>query len=618
MAVHDLVKECDAVTLGENLSRRFRVVHGYEAGESEQRSWRNSLPALADVLVDVGLGNVEMLIEYPVPLSSYRVDVLLCGIHPVTGEPSYVAIELKQWTKARPVPDAEDLVLVDGMGNVARLHPVAQVRRYCDHIADFTKSLHGCEHRISGAAYLHNATDQGVDQLFAFAPDAHGQLFTGSSREKFQKFLAERLAPAAGVQAADALRPERVAPSKKLMDVAAEGIADRSQFNLLNEQRVAYALVMRAVKKARDADFKEVVVVTGGPGSGKSVIALELLGELYRNDLSALHATGSKAFTTTLQQATAPNDPRVKKLFRYFYEFSRVEKNGFDVLLCDEAHRIRDPYIPPKYRGRHRRQVEELLDAARVPVFLLDEHQVVRPGEMGAVGAIDKAARAMNLPVRHVHLGGQFRCGGSRAYEEWVLRLLSLSPGGPLPWQGDDHFSVQLADTPQEFEAVLRSHHEAGGQARMTAGFCWPWSRPVRDSDNVVGLVDDVSLPEWGWARPWNVQSDRSVGGYPSKNLWATDPAGFSQVGCIYTAQGFEYDWNGVILGPDLVWRDGAWVADRQATKDTVVAGASEQEFAYLIRNTYKVLLTRGMRGTVLFSTDRATREMLRTLVKGP
>ncbi|MGW0837718.1 DNA/RNA helicase domain-containing protein [Streptomyces prunicolor] len=617
MTVHDLVKERDAGALGKNLARRFRVVHGYEADESEQRSWRNSLPALADVLVEVGLGNVEMLIEYSVPLSSYRVDALLSGVHPVTGEPSYVAVELKQWTKARPVPDAEDLVLVDGMGNAARLHPVAQVRRYCDHIADFTKSLHGYEHRISGAAYLHNATDQGVDQLFAFASDAYGQLFTGSSKEKFQKLLAERLAPTAAVWAADALRPEHVAPSKKLMDVAAQGIAERGQFNLLNEQGVAYALVMRAVKKATNADFKEVIVITGGPGSGKSVIALELLGELYRNGSSALHATGSKAFTTTLQEATAPDDARVKKLFRYFYEFSRVEKNSFDVLLCDEAHRIRDPRIPPKFRDRQRRQVEELLDAARVPVFLLDEHQVVRPGEMGAVDAIDEAARAMNLPVRHVHLGGQFRCGGSRAYEEWVLRLLGLSSGGPLPWQGDEHFTVQVADTPQEFEAVLRSRHDDGEQARMTAGFCWPWSKPVKDADNVVGLVDDISLPEWGWARPWNVQSDRSVGGYPSKNLWATDPAGFSQVGCIYTAQGFEYDWNGVILGPDLVWRNGAWDADRQASKDTVVAGASQQEFAYLIRNTYKVLLTRGMRGTVLFSTDRETREMLRALVTG-
>jgi hypothetical protein len=236
---------------------------------------------------------------------------------------------------------------------------------------------------------------------------------------------------------------------------------------------------------------------------------------------------------------------------------------------------------------------------------------------MGTVHEIDAAAKAKGLTVRHVNLDGQFRCGGSRAYEEWVLRLLGLIPGGPIPWQGDGLFTVTVAETPQELEAMLRTRQTNGLQARMTAGFCWRWSEPELDDDkNFVRLVDDVDLPQWDWKRPWNVQGDRSVGGYPSKNLWATDPAGFTQVGCIYTAQGFEYDYSGVIFGPDLVWRDGVWVADRKSSKDTVVARAPEYEFAHLIRNTYKVLLTRGMQGTVLFSTDSETREMLRSLVQ--
>lgn len=620
MSARALAKEAAANKLVEKLSEQFRFAYRYEAALSEQRSWENSLPALANTLVDAGLGDVEVLVEYPVPLSSYRVDALLAGAHPVTGEPSYVVVELKQWTKTSPVPDADDLVLVNGMGNAAHLHPVAQVRRYCDHIADFTKSLHGQEHRISGAAYLHNATDAEVDHLFELVSDEYGQLFTSSGKGKLQKYLTDRLAPVSGADAADALRPEAIAPSKQLMAVAAKEIQERGQFNLLNEQQVAYSLVMRAVRKAKQADFKEVIVVTGGPGSGKSVIALELLGELYRNNFTALHATGSKSFTTTLQKVAGRGAPRIQKLFRFFNNFAHAEKNGLDVLLCDESHRIRESSnhrFTRKHLRSNRRQIEELLDAARVPVFLLDEHQVVRPGEMGTVKEIDEAAEAKGLTVRHVSLDGQFRCGGSRAYEEWVLRLLGLAPGGPIPWEGDQHFEVRVADTPQEMEALLRTQQEDGYQARMTAGFCWPWSEPKMDGKDFVGLVDDVQLSEWGWARPWNVQGERSVGGYPSKNLWATDPAGFSQVGCIYTAQGFEYDWNGLIFGPDLVWRDGAWVADKQASEDTVVARAGQQEFAHLIRNTYKVLLTRGMQGTVLFSTDKETREMLRTLVTG-
>ncbi|MFJ8034678.1 DNA/RNA helicase domain-containing protein [Streptomyces sp. NPDC096032] len=620
MSAKAVVQAAGAGSLVESLATQFRFTYGYEAGVSEQRSWGNSLPALAHALVDAGLEDVEVLLEYPVPLSSYRVDALLAGAHPTTGDPAYVVVELKQWTAATPVPDAEDLVTVPGTGNTARLHPVAQVRRYCDHIVDFTRSLHGHEHRVSGAAFLHNATDFDVDSLFDLPTDEYGQLFTASSRGAFQEFLKQRLAPLSGARAADALHPEQIAPSKKLMSVAAEEIQQRSQFNLLNEQQVAYSLVMRAVKKARQSDFKEVIVVTGGPGSGKSVIALELLGELYRNNLTAVHATGSKSFTTTLQKVAGRGSTRVQKLFRYFNNFTHVEKNGLDVLLCDESHRIRESSnhrFTPKNKRSNRRQIEELLDAARVPVFLLDEHQVVRPGEMGTVHEIDAAAKAKGLTVRHVSLDGQFRCGGSRAYEEWVLRLLGLTPGGPIPWQGDGLFSVTVAETPQELEAMLRTHQAKGLQARMTAGFCWPWSEPFFDDDkSFVHLVDDVNLPQWDWKRPWNVQGDRSVGGYPSKNLWATDPAGFTQVGCIYTAQGFEYDYSGVIFGPDLVWRDGVWVADRKSSKDTVVARAPEHEFAHLIRNTYKVLLTRGMQGTVLFSTDTETREMLRSLVR--
>ena len=96
----------------------------------------------------------------------------------------------------------------------------------------------------------------------------------------------------------------------------------------------------------------------------------------------------------------------------------------------------------------------------------------------------------------------------------------------------------------------------------MAAGYCWPWSDPRTDGS----LVSDVSIGDW--SRPWNLKGDRASGGAPPAALWASDPAGFGQVGCVYTAQGFEYDWNGVIMGPDLVWRDNGWATVRAANKD--------------------------------------------------
>lgn len=171
---------------------------------------------------------------------------------------------------------------------------------------------------------------------------------------------------------------------------------------------------------------------------------------------------------------------------------------------------------------------------------------------------------------------------------------------------------MSAVDTPEELEARLRIRHDSGFTARMTAGYCCRWSDPTPEGQ----LIPDVRIGSW--ARPWNVKGLRKVGDAPPSQLWATEPGGFEQVGCVYTAQGFEYDWNGVILGPDLVWRTDRWVAVREANRDPAFrsrSSVSDLEFNQLVRNVYKVLLTRGMRGTLVYSTDPETRELLRSLI---
>lgn len=182
----------------------------------------------------------------------------------------------------------------------------------------------------------------------------------------------------------------------------------------------------------------------------------------------------------------------------------------------------------------------------------------MRPGETGTRELIRAHATALGLEVVEVSLDAQFRCGGSRVYEEWVLRLLGLDEGGPVRWADDTHFELRTAVSPAAMEATLLAMVGQSYGARMTAGFCWPWSNPRPDGS----LVDDVVIDDW--SRPWNLRGERAVGGAPPASLWATDPAGFGQVGCVYTAQGFEYDWNGVIFGPDLVWRTDRWVGSTQ------------------------------------------------------
>ena len=597
-------------SLVPTLTEQFRHQIGHRPSPSEIRSWERSLDVLATDLDEAGLAEVEVLVEYQLPLTSKRVDAVLCGRHPRTRLPQYVLVELKQWSSAQMLDDSETVCVLDGLGE--RLHPVEQVRRYCSYLGDFAAALSTSPSAVSGVAYLHNATDGDVGSLWQLEPDERGRMFTRERRGDFLRYLQQRLAPEPGADEADLLLSSVIRPSKQLLALAAKEVQSREQFVLLDEQEVAYELVTRAVERNLRANAKEVIVISGGPGSGKSVIALSLVGELSRRGRSVLHATGSSAFTKTLRRVAGQRAPRVKEMFKFFNQFGDAEMNSLDVLICDEAHRIRatssNRYTPARLRTG-RPQVNELIAAARVPVFLLDEHQVVRPGEIGTIADIREAAEKAGVEVREVDLDGQFRCGGSRLYEEWVLRLLGLEPGGPLRWEGDESFSLGVAEEPSLMERRLHQMLDRGYGARIAAGYCWPWS----DAKSGHPLRLDVQIGDWH--KPWNNKKETSHEGAPGTPFWASDAAGFGQVGCVYTAQGFEYDYAGVIIGPDLVWRKDRWVARPERSHDSQVKRAPAEDFDRAVRNTYKVLLTRGMRGALIYSTDDETQGMLRDLV---
>ncbi len=602
--------------LEARLAEAFRDRTGHGPSPAESRSWSASLPILARDILDAGLENVEVLVEHQLPLTSKRVDVILAGRHPRTGAPSYVLVELKQWSDATLYDRAGELVCVPGAPGGPRLHPVAQVQRYCDYLVDFTASLHDEPDPVAGVAYLHNASaDLGLD-LGGYPQSNRGRLFTRQGRSHFLEFLQSRLDPAVpGLPYAHRLLQSPSAPSRQLLTVVADELAGRERFVLLDEQVVAFDMVMHAVEEARVSDRKTAVIISGGPGSGKSVIALSLMGELAAKGRTVVHATGSRAFTQTLRDLSGFRKARAGTLFKYFNSFVEAEPDGLDVLILDEAHRIRETSVNRYTRAAlrtGRRQVDELLATARVPVFLLDQHQVVRPGELGTVEDIAGFARLAGMDVQEISLEGQFRCGGSETYVDWVERLLGLGGTGPILWDADGRFALDVVETPIELEARLSAYRDQGFGARMTAGFCWPWSDPCKDGS----LVSDVQIGPW--SRPWNLKSDRGLPGAPPSSLWASRPDGFGQVGCVYTAQGFEFDWNGVIIGPDLVWRTDRWISRRGYNKDPDLRSTgtvSDDQFDRLVRHVYKVLLTRGMVGTLLYSTDIETREFLRTMI---
>ncbi|WP_340686890.1 DNA/RNA helicase domain-containing protein [Amycolatopsis coloradensis] len=613
------------VALGEESFIATLAIHarvGYSAStrSGEVGSWRRGLPVLAETLCVIGLEHVEVFLEYRLPFSPKRVDAILCGVHPETGQPSYVLVELKQWRHMELV--GEGLVKTSDDDAQPVLHPSEQVRRYCRQLLDFTPQFARAPRLVKGIVYLHDAVYDPTWRMDKTSADGLGRLFAADTKKDLANYLCSLLDTDAGAaagarDAANALLAARHTPARNLLTTAAGTLEKRDEFVLLDEQQVAYQSVMDALdeadSKGSSGAEKKVVVVSGGPGSGKSAIAITLLASLARHSRRVLHATGSKAFTETLRATVAGIDDRLEEMFKYFNQFGSDRENSLDVLLCDEAHRVRG--LPERPRARGREQIDQLIDVAKVPVFLLDEHQVVRPGEVGTRKYIVDIANLKGHEVLDIRLDGQFRCGGSDKFDEWVTRLMFLSPEEPIVWsdlvQGsDDEYVVDAAESPQELESWLRQQSNMrGGSARMTAGFCWDWSDPI-EVDGTRRLVDDVKIDEW--SRPWNAKPKAPVPGVPSSSLWASDPRGFGQVGCIYSAQGFEYDWAGVIFGDDLVIRDRRWVSNRKPLKDQAVKNAKERDFDRLVRNTYKVLLTRGMQGVCLYSKDPATNRVLR------
>ncbi|MCX4587023.1 DUF2075 domain-containing protein [Streptomyces sp. NBC_01481] len=608
-----------------------RLIQAYKQGHKQKKepaaswveAWENSLPVVITALGDRGLGQVEVIIEFGLPHTDADVDVLLAGVHPGSGEPSYVLVELKQQRTASVHPERS--VAVDLGYEKWKLHPVRQVQKYCQYLMESKAVLRGRPERVVGAVLMHNAHDEDVHELFELPASDHGRLYTMDRLEPFRKLLGARLAPKPGGEAAQALIDSAEYEPPKITDVnltARMGKPER--FHLLDEQEMAHQDVHEAVQRVRDGGSKEVIIVRGGPGSGKSAIALELRRTLELAGWDVIHASGAKALTLTLRETYARDAPRGQKgkldkeatrLFTYFNQLKKLPPDSCDVVICDEAHRIRrhsiDRYTPKEERENPRPQADEIIEAARVPVFLLDDWQSLRPEEVGTAEHLAKRAEALGHKYTVIDLGGMFRAQGSAYFRDWVLKLLSVDTHTPQAWVPDGRMQVQLAESPQEMESFLEERRLEGASTRMVAGFCWPWSAP----DDEGNLVQDVDIE--GWQRPWNVKAGYAVPDAPDADFWATDPRGTGQIGCVYTAQTFEFDWVGVIIGPDLVWEDDRFTVQRPATCDPELRKKSidQADIVRCIRNAYHVLLTRGIMGVVLYATDKDTRDALRGYV---
>ena len=590
---------------------------GHYPPDSEVAAWRNSLKATSWVFEHAKLTDHGVIVEYQLPLTSKRLDCMICGKDGGRRD-NAVIIELKQWDRCNPADGDREVMARVGGSERELLHPSVQAGQYRMYLEDVHTAFYPESEGVtlSACAYLHNYNARPNDPLLSPKFESvvtTTPLFTADDVPRFEDYLVSRLESGEGLEILRKVEESRYRPSKKLMDHVASMIRGTPEYVLLDDQLIVYDRVLSLVKGGFDGAKKTVLIVRGGPGTGKSVIAINLMADLLRKGFNAQYATGSRAFTETLRKVIGP---RGGVQFKYFNSYTDADYNAVDVLIADEAHRIRKTSNNRYSRKESRRdvaQIDELIRASKVAVFLIDDDQVVRPDEIGSTAYIREAAEKSGCVVLEYALETQFRCAGSSAFVNWVNHTLGIRETANPTWTRDEAFDFRVVESPEALEKLILAKAEEGHSARLTAGYCWPWSDPRPDGT----LVDDVVIEEF--RRPWNARPEarRLARGIPKALTWAHDPAGLGQVGCVYTAQGFEFDYVGVIFGKDLVYSPAAhiWQGHPESSHDSVVK-RSGPRFLDLVKNTYRVLLTRGMKGCYVHFLDQDTERYFRSRIE--
>lgn len=615
----DFISDACRNGIAGKLERAFLDRYHYKPSLQEVASWQNSLLRMALVLQQGNLMDHGVLLEYQLPISSRRLDCMITG-HDAGGHPSSVIVELKQWSDVE-ASNAEGCVTTWVAGSKKDiLHPSLQVGQYEEYLRDMEEVFVGGQVALGSCAFLHNLSYDPSSEIYASRHAAllrRFPVFAGDQQDQLTAYIERHVGAGHGEQVLEAVLSSRPTPSKKLLEHTARVVQDQQAYVLLDSQQVTFAKVLAEAQDAaagEDDNARTVVLVHGGPGTGKSVIALHLLGRLSKDGFNVMHLTGSKAFTQNLRRLVGR---RAAAQFGYFNLNKRgdVRRNHFDVLVLDEAHRIRE-HSRDRYLSEAQwsgwMQIDELIPIAQVSVFFIDDLQVVRPGEVGSANLIRDAAKHFGAKLVEFELESQFRCSGSNGFINWIDNTLGIRRTANVLWKRDDPYEFRIVDSAAELESSIREK-AALGTARMVAGFCWPWSNPRPGGT----LVPDVRVD--GWAMPWNAKPDaaRLARGIPKSDFWASDPGGLDQVGCVYTAQGFEFDYVGIIFGRDLRydWSNNKWIGDPKNSHDAVVKNSPDR-FVELVKNTYRVLFTRGIKGCYVHFVDEDTRRFFQSRIE--
>ena len=575
---------------------------GKRVGEAELNSFRNSLSYMDKVLHDGEIpADCGISIEYHIPQTSKRVDFIISGSDGNTD--NVVIVELKQWQTAE-ITDRDGVVRTrfkQGMKDTA--HPSYQAWSYAALLNGFNEAIAEENINLHPCAYLHNYVDDNcIRNDFYQGYIDKAPLFLKHDALKLREFIKKYIKTGDQSDILFRIDNGKIRPSKSLADALSNMIKGNTEFYMIDDQKVVFETAKKLALNSSQNN-KNVLIVEGGPGTGKSVVAINLLVQLIKTGQFAQYVTKTSAPRDVYFEKLSRDKKKIelKQLFVGSGSFMQTPANSFNTLIVDEAHRLTEK---TGFYRMGNNQVEEILDAAHCSIFFIDENQRVSLEDYGEIAVIEEFANKKGITVHRLSLESQFRCNGSDGYLAWLDNTLQIRETANTTLDGLD-YDFRVMDSPDQLRDLIYERNKINNKARIVAGYCWPWASK-RKSD-----AFDIIFDEYDFKMRWNMTA---YGG-----AWIIDPNSVTEIGCIHTAQGLEADYIGVIIGNDLLVRDGEVLVQPTARDkdDRTILGykkllkenpiEGKELIKAIIKNTYRTLMTRGMKGCYIYCTDPET-----------
>ncbi|MGE5473944.1 MAG: DNA/RNA helicase domain-containing protein [Ignavibacteriales bacterium] len=608
-------------TLKDEIALKIYNTYKEKTGRTSERevnAWNNSMNYMLKVLNTPDIPDeCGVAIEYKIPKTSNRIDFMLSG-YDSEDRNSVIIIELKQWDKEiEAVTDRDGIVKTPYYGKTYTKHPSYQAWSYAQLISQYNESVQVEQVRLYPCAYLHNyfirEQDPIVNEVYSNYL-AESPIFTKGDIFKLREFITKYIKKPDHKETLYIIENGKIRPSKSLQDSLLKMLEGNEEFIMIDEQKEAFEEALAKARISYRTGKKNVLIVEGGPGTGKSVLAINLLVKLSSEGLVCQYVTKNQAPREVYSNKLQRNYRKtfIQNLFKGSGVYYDAEKNEFDALIVDEAHRLGEKSGMFKNKGEN--QTKEIINASKFSVFFIDESQRIHIDDAGKKEEIYKYAKQFNAEIVEMKLESQFRCNGSDGYIAWLDDVLEIHETANYDGFEFD-YDFQVVSSPNDLRDLIFEKNKINNKARIVAGYCWDWNSEDRNNESSY----DISIQEFDFNMSWNLGNTTT---------WAIDKDSVNQIGCIHTSQGLEFDYIGVIIGNDLRYDGKRILTDftKRAKTDQSLKGIKrlyekEKNKAIaisdeIIKNTYRTLMSRGQKGCYVYCCDESLGKYLKERLK--